>query len=234
MPVSEYPGNEIVFGLCYALGTNVEPVVNLLTDYVRKFLYEPRIVRISEYLRNLNLEIAPDDGTPAGRMHYLIDAGNKACEEAERKDFLALAAVAQISEARGLDAGQRTPFENTVQIIRSLKRPEEVDRLRRIYRSGFYLISVFATEADRRAYLEGRKNLSPDQATALIKRDLREQGNTWGQRTEKTFPLGDVFVQLANDNYDAELTAVRLKVEQNQLVDVFGEIGVLVDGLKGA
>ena len=29
-------------------------------------------------------------------------------------------------------------------------------------------------------------------------------------------------------------TAVRLKVEQNQLVDVFGEIGVLVDGLKGA
>jgi hypothetical protein len=29
-------------------------------------------------------------------------------------------------------------------------------------------------------------------------------------------------------------TAVRLKVEQNQLVDVFGEIGVLIDGLKGA
>jgi hypothetical protein len=31
-----------------------------------------------------------------------------------------------------------------------------------------------------------------------------------------------------------EFTAVRLKVEQNQLVDVFGEIGVLIDGLKGA
>ena len=30
------------------------------------------------------------------------------------------------------------------------------------------------------------------------------------------------------------ITAVRLKVEENQLVDVFGEIGVLVDGLKGA
>jgi hypothetical protein len=29
-------------------------------------------------------------------------------------------------------------------------------------------------------------------------------------------------------------TAVRLKVEQNQLVNVFGEIGVLIDGLKGA
>jgi hypothetical protein len=30
------------------------------------------------------------------------------------------------------------------------------------------------------------------------------------------------------------LTAVRLKVEENQLVGVFGEIGVVVDGLKGA
>ena len=30
------------------------------------------------------------------------------------------------------------------------------------------------------------------------------------------------------------VTAVRLKVEENQLVDVFGEIGVRVDGLKGA
>ena len=31
-----------------------------------------------------------------------------------------------------------------------------------------------------------------------------------------------------------EITAVRLKVEQNQLVGVFGEIGVVVDARKGA
>ena len=30
------------------------------------------------------------------------------------------------------------------------------------------------------------------------------------------------------------LTAVRLKVEENQLVGVFGEIGFHIDGLKGA
>jgi hypothetical protein len=30
------------------------------------------------------------------------------------------------------------------------------------------------------------------------------------------------------------ITAVRLKVEENQLVGVFGEIGVVVDGLKRA
>jgi hypothetical protein len=30
------------------------------------------------------------------------------------------------------------------------------------------------------------------------------------------------------------ITAVRLKVEENQLVSVFGKIGVVVDALKGA
>ena len=30
------------------------------------------------------------------------------------------------------------------------------------------------------------------------------------------------------------VTAVRLKVEENQLVSVVGQVGVLVDGLKGA
>jgi hypothetical protein len=30
------------------------------------------------------------------------------------------------------------------------------------------------------------------------------------------------------------LTTVRLNVEENQLVDVFGEIGTRIEGLKGA
>jgi hypothetical protein len=34
--------------------------------------------------------------------------------------------------------------------------------------------------------------------------------------------------------YIPEITTVRLKVEENQLVDVFGEIGTLIEGLKGA
>jgi hypothetical protein len=29
-------------------------------------------------------------------------------------------------------------------------------------------------------------------------------------------------------------TTVRLKVEENQLVDVFGEVGIRIEGLKGA
>jgi len=36
------------------------------------------------------------------------------------------------------------------------------------------------------------------------------------------------------DDCNGDITTVRLKVEENQLVDVFGEIGTRVEGLKGA
>jgi hypothetical protein len=48
--------------------------------------------------------------------------------------------------------------------------------------------------------------------------------NSWGRDERLLDYLGEMFT----------LTAVRLKVEENQLVGIFGEIGVLVDGLKYA
>lgn len=205
-PVSEYPGAELVFGICYALGTDVEPVLEALKDYVRRYNYVPEAVRISDYLGNLKLDLEPRGSKVADRMHYLIDAGDKACEEAGRNDFLALAAVAQIAETRSVGSdGSREPHTNTIHIIRSLKRPEEVERLRYIYREGFYLISIFASETERKEFLTTRRNLSEDEANELIKRDLEEKDETWGQRTQKTFHLADAFVRLANKQYEKEL-----------------------------
>jgi len=137
-------------------------------------------------------------------MHHLIDAGDRACEEAKCKDFLALAAAAHISETRTVASdGGKEPHLKTVHIIRSLKRPEEVSRLREIYRSGFYLISVFAPESRRKKALAHEKKVSNEEAGDLIARDLKESDNPWGQRLQKTFHQADVFVSL--DDYESEL-----------------------------
>jgi len=61
------------------------------------------------------------------------------------------------------------------------------------------------------------EELDKDKAESLLRDDLALQ-----ERLKK-YPEG-------MDSF----TAVRLRVEENQLVDVFGEIGVLVDGRKGA
>jgi hypothetical protein len=52
------------------------------------------------------------------------------------------------------------------------------------------------------------------------------------QRRYRHIPAGDPWS--AHSRSLIHITTVRLKVEENQLVGIFGEIGVLVDGLKGA
>jgi deoxycytidylate deaminase len=132
--------------------------------------------------------------------------GNRARRETERDDFLALAAVSEITEEREVspENGLTKPRPRTAHVLFSLKRPEEVLTLRRIYGPGFYLIGVFATEEDRLNFLKDDKNIPEKRARELIDRD-QEEKDDHGQRTRDTFQLADVFVQLHADNFKEQL-----------------------------
>lgn len=77
-------------------------------------------------------------------------------------------------------------------LISSLKNPAEVELLRRVYGSGFFLVGLSATESERRDLLE--RGMSSDDAGRLIARDT-ESENKHGQQTRKTFELADVWVR---------------------------------------
>jgi len=185
---------ELVFGLVYAAGTHIEPIVEALKDYVRRFSYSPIEVRISDYIKKrLNIEVS--NKSEADRVESLIKGGNQICRDTKRKDFLALAAVAEIAEQREQEPdGTLKPKPRTAYIVRSLKRPEEAATLRQIYHPGFYQISVFASEDERLKYLTDRKGVDPARAKNILEKDQREQDDEYGQRTRDTFHRGDVFV----------------------------------------
>lgn len=190
---------ELVFGVVYAAGTHIEPVVDALKDYIRRFSYTPQEIRISEYIKK-RLKIEVSDKSEADRIESLIRGGNQICRETKRKDFLALAAVAEIAGQREEEPdGTPKPSPRTAYIIRSLKRPEEVATLRQIYHPGFYQISVFASEDERLKYLVERKGVDPDRASNIIEKDQREQDDEYGQRTRDTFHRADVFVEDPNE-----------------------------------
>lgn len=198
------PKAELVLGLVYPLGTEVGPVVNVLEDYVHHFGYEPNLIRISEYLNNLNLKL---DKEPDTEEERLIRLGNLSCREAKRTDFLALAAVAKIAEwrERNQDGEEPKPAYGRVSIIRSLKRPDEVFRLRQIYRPGLYIIGVFANEEERIEYLTRRKGHSLPKAKELMQLDEAQSDDDYGQRNRKTFHLADVFVETKGGHYKDQL-----------------------------
>lgn len=119
---------ELVFGLIYAAGTHIEPVIDALKDYTRRFGYAPIEIRISDYIKE-HLNIKVDDKSEADRIESLIKGGNQICFDTKRKDFLALAAVAKIAETRQRERdGSPKPRPRTAYIIRSLKRPKKPPR----------------------------------------------------------------------------------------------------------
>ena len=186
---------ELVFGMVYAAGTHIEPVIDALKDYIRRFGYSPCEVRVSDYIKK-RLKIEVRNESEADRIESLIKGGNQICRETGRKDFLALAAVAEIAEHREQEAdGNPKPRPRTAYIVRSLKRPEEAATLRQIYHPGFFQISVFAGEEERLGYLADRKGVDLERARGIIEKDQREQDDEYGQRTRDTFHRADVFIE---------------------------------------
>jgi deoxycytidylate deaminase len=197
---------ELVIGLVCAVGTDYKPIQATLSEILSKFGYVVRVVRISSLMPRLT-DYPLDDSTETARIGSRMDAGNRACIESGRKDLWALAAIADINAARekgGIDQKSfQKPLSRTAHIILTLKRPQEVATLRKVYGDGFFLVGVFATEKERLDFLINRD--APRQAAIeLIKRDS-DESDDHGQHTRATFHLSDVFVRLKDGLYVSEL-----------------------------
>jgi deoxycytidylate deaminase len=197
--------SELVFGLVYPVGTDADPVVKVLKDYLRQFDYKASEIRVSKLLRNLNHGVAVDDSSSLSEMDTLIKAGNAAREISQKQEMMAVHAINEIQNKRPreTDGGaQARPSE--CYIIRSLKRPEEAKLLRNVYRPGFFLIAIASNDDQQEKYLTKRKGLANNHARALMRRDQDEKID-YGQRTRDTFYLADVFVQLTGERYKDQL-----------------------------
>jgi len=199
-------GAEFVFGVVAAVGTDTSGVKAALETTLKRFGYTPKVIRISDFLAEFDLGIPLSESSEYERINTRMNAGNAACRRAGRNDFLALAACAKISSDRTTQAGseRREPRSKTAQILMTLKRPEEVLALRRIYGTGFLLIGVFATEEERLHHLVKEVGMTQEQAEELIRRD-RNEADPHGQGTRDTFHLADVFVRAAKDEYKDQL-----------------------------
>jgi deoxycytidylate deaminase len=149
-------------------------------------------------------------GFPTDDEFRRIDAGMKAGNEirsrTKQPGFLALDAASRIFSTRpGSDSDDPEGLLRAAHIIISLKRPEEVETLRKIYGPGFFLIGVFASEQERRDYLEGEKGVAGAELSDVIARDQKEEDEFFGQRTRDTFEHADAFVAIRDEQYKRTL-----------------------------
>ena len=201
-------GPELVIGLVGATGTDLEAVSNELDQSLRACGYQSDIIRLVHLLRDFRkwaaLPTVPEDERIRGHM----DAGDEFRRITRYPDAFARLGILAIVEHRHKLTGSETePAQRRAFILRSLKRPEEVEALREVYGASFVLVGAYSPRGARVARLASRISASHSSvnadgfrsaAEALVKRDLDDEEQESGQRVGEVFPLADFFVN-AND-----------------------------------
>ena len=208
--VLDYPEAELVFGLVFAVGTDYKPVLEYLKDHIKLSGYAAHALQLStwfgESAERLGLRQDLPEEPEYDRIATRIAAGNKVRAKTGQQDIMALIAAAKICTTRETDADDNPiAHKRRAHILISLKRPEEVDSLRKIYGPGFFLVGIFADEAERVEFLTNRKGLERKQAEELIEIDQKQTAEEYGQRTRDTFQMADLFVAVAGKEYERGL-----------------------------
>jgi deoxycytidylate deaminase len=131
-----------------------------------------------------------------------MEAGDRYRKDTGLNSILAYGAAKLIADSRDEKKPKRA------YIINSLKHPDEVEALRKIYGQGFYLFGVHADKKRRLHYLINDKNLTDSQALELTDIDEDEKVKH-GQRTRDTFHLADFYINFGKNDDQVKNTVQR-------------------------
>jgi cytidine deaminase len=188
--------SEIIIGIVSAVGTESSRVITPLTDRLRQFSYMTTEIRVSSLLKSSGASNEYE------RIKNLMKAGDCLRSETSNNAILAYGSAKIIDEKREETAPQRA-F-----IVNSLKHPDEVGVLRKIYGQGFYLFGIHTDKKRRLHYLINDKGLTSDQATELTDIDEDER-ISHGQRTRDTYHLSDFFINFGRNDDQVKNTIQR-------------------------
>ncbi|TYQ02676.1 UNVERIFIED_ORG: deoxycytidylate deaminase [Zoogloea ramigera] len=191
--------SELIIGLVSAVGTESKLVTDPLKDRLKGFGYSTEEIRLSQIL-------PPDTsgGLEYDRIRHYMSAGDAHRERAGNNAILAAGAAKLIAEKR---TSNSTNLKKAY-IINSLKHPDEVAFLRKVYGDGFYLFGIHADVKRRHHFLTEDKGCTSTDADLLIKID-EDESIDHGQKTRDTFHLSDFFLNLGKNSDQVKNTIQR-------------------------
>jgi cytidine deaminase len=204
------PKPELFFGLVGAVGTDLDKVISALSKALSTAEYRTETIRLSELLRAVEKykDLPTRYADEYIRKH--MEAGDEFRKTTGLREAVALLGVSKVKSLRESRGPGPTP--NQAYVFRSLKNPGEIEALRAIYGSSFYLIAAYTKLDERRISLAKRiartRNIYPFDrhfavTDSLIDIDQEEVGNKSGQNTRDSFHRADLFVDTSDtENLD--------------------------------
>lgn len=200
--------SELVLGIIHTVGTDSADVLQCIEDSLKKFNYTSLRIKVSSEILSKFANVDTSKMSEYKRISYYMDLGNKIREQTKDSSILMKGVAAYIYEICSTSEG-RVPNRRKAYIIDSIKHPDEVEFLRKVYGDGFHLIGISDDYDKRRKYLIDRKNLSEDQATDILNRDDNEEAKN-GQHTRDAYQQSDYFVNISRNKFETQESVFRL------------------------
>lgn len=197
--------SELVIGLVGPLGVNLDDVARQTRKVLGEFDYQCHSIRLTDQLREFNWSQELVEEPLDERIASYMTAGNCLRESWSRDDAFAFLAVVAITLKRRSSQGRASGRQAF--IVRSLKRKEEAEFLRKVYRDRFILLSLYSPKESRVKSLDemiGDSRVPPHaakpvhSAVTLVDRDEAELDDH-GQNVRGIFHEGDFFIDLQKD-----------------------------------
>jgi deoxycytidylate deaminase len=198
-----YRESELFIGLVGAVGTKQKHIVEIITERLKAYNYNVILINVSKDVISKKYEIKY--ANEFERIKISMNMGNRARQESGDNSILALGVADEIMRRRN----EGSPQPRTAYIINSLKHPKEVERLREIYSTGFFLFGTHSDEQRRLDYLKQNARMEEDEAKLLIERDMNEEEGH-GQHTRDTFQMSDFFIHLERNQDQVEKSIWRI------------------------
>ncbi|EEX49793.1 cytidine and deoxycytidylate deaminase zinc-binding region [Pasteurella dagmatis ATCC 43325] len=198
LPETKINDSELIIGIVSSVGTPSHRIITPLKDRLAGFGYSVEEIRVSQFLPKPNQDIREDE-----RIFHFMEKGDLFREKSNNNSILAIASAVKIKELRHHKNTKKNAY-----IINSLKHPDEVELLRKIYGDGFYLFGIHSDKPSRKEYLEKDKHCEPNKADELIKIDENED-KKHGQKTRDTYHLSDFFLNLSDNEKQVKNTIQR-------------------------
>jgi len=203
---------EIFFAIVAPMGSNTDAAVDALHEALDDWNYQLTRIKVSNLVKKKRIFGHYDDGLSTYE-HY--KCGIEACNAARAKlgsnDAMVRLALIEVENQRLLLHGEGgepsedlndriIPVRRRAYVFQSLKLPEEIQTLRRVYGDLFFSISIHSPREMRlRSLAERIKESVGDpkfkrhfaQAEELLSQDEHEGG--YGQNIRDAFPLADFF-----------------------------------------
>lgn len=210
--VAEFP--EIFIGLVGPIGTDHKEIIRLLTEALRDVNYKAETIRFSKLLHAYpKYQHLAEIKKEEERYRKHMEAGTEVRKMFGQGSALAQLAISEIWSLRGklrpddgrekTDSQIQNPIPRQAYILSSLKHPDEVVFLRRVYGSNFYLIAVHTPREHRifttatkiaKSHFQSDPQAWRAEAEALLTIDEKEDGEKLGQNVRGTYPNADFFI----------------------------------------